>query len=151
MDHSALLGALPKPVAVLSASLDVRYANAAFAMLVGAPSSADHAAVSAAIQGSAPLCASLARATLRLLLSAEERRFRWNLDDDGTRIYDIQVSRFGADAVLVVADQVSDIVEAEEIYAGMRSYFHGVLHSLNRGIIVLDEEFRVTFATEDQR
>jgi nitrogen-specific signal transduction histidine kinase len=150
VDLAAVLDAIPKPVATISAALDVRYANAAFATLLGAGSSRDRAAVSAAIQRSATLCAALARASLRLLLSGEARTFRWSADDRPDDVYDVQLTRFGDDAVLLVADSVSEVVQAEDMYARTRSYFYGVLNGLNLGIIVLDEAFRVTFANEDQ-
>lgn len=150
MDHAALLDALAKPVAVIASSLDVRYANPAFARLLGVRPTGDVRAIGAAVRRLAPLCDQLAQADFRLFSSGDLRTFRWPIDGDNERIYDVTVSRFGDDAVLLVADEVSDAAQAEEMYARTRSYFYGVLHSLNLGIIVLDERFRVTFANEDQ-
>jgi nitrogen-specific signal transduction histidine kinase len=144
-----LLSALPKPVAVLSARLDVRYANAAFASLFkGSGSEAE--ALSRALRACPSLAAALGRAAGKLRTVGWTADARWVPDGEDGRVWDIHVTRARPDDYVVVFDEISQHLKIEEIQTRARAYLEAVLNNLEMGVIVLDADFSVTFFNRDQ-
>lgn len=145
-----ILATLSKPLCVLSADLEVCFANAAFQELLGDPTG-DLQQLTWALGASTTLCRSLRKSCARLGATGLHNAFRWSPPgDDPADIYEVHVTRTSGHQFVVVLDEISEIVQIEEIHSRTRSYLEGVLNNLNLGLIVFDAQFCATFINRDQ-
>ena len=148
-DEQDLLLAIPKPVVVLSPRLDVKYANAAFAVLFRR-SPEDLEGLGEAIRSCAALASGLTRVVGKLRTVGWTGDCRWVPGGDDGRVWDVHVTRSRPDAFIAILDEISQHLRIEEIQTRARGYLEAVLNHLNMGVIVLDAEFNVTFFNRDQ-
>lgn len=144
-----LLAALPKPIAVVSARLDLRFANEAFAELFrrrgeGLDNLAD------ALRSAPALGGALTRAVAKLRTVGWTSDCRWSPAADDGRVFDVHVTRARQDVYVVVFDEISQHLKIEEIQSRARGYLEAVLNHLKLGVIVLDADFNATFFNKDQ-
>ncbi|MDE3156976.1 MAG: PAS domain-containing protein [Acidobacteriota bacterium] len=145
-----ILATLSKPLCVLSADFEVCFANGAFQELLGDPTG-DLQQLTWALGASTGLSRSLRKACARLGATGLHSAFRWTpAGDDGRGIYEVHVTRTAGHQFVVVLDEISEIVQIEEIHSRTRSYLEGVLNNLNLGLIVFDAQFCATFINRDQ-
>lgn len=144
-----LLAALPKPIVVLSARLDVRFANIAFAELLHRRGQ-DIESVADALRSCSSLASVLTRAVSKLRTVGWTAESRWLSGGDDGRIFDVHVTRVRAEQFIAVFDEVSQHLKIEEIQRRARAYLEAVLNHLNLGVIVLDADFNTTFFNKDQ-
>jgi len=146
-----ILATLPKPLCVLSADLEVCFANAAFQELLG-DQTGDLQQLTWALGASTMLSRSLRKSCARLGAAGLHNAFRWSPagDPEAVQTYDVHVTRTTAQQFVVVLDEISEIVQIEEIHSRTRSYLEGVLNNLNLGLIVFDAQFCATFINRDQ-
>jgi nitrogen-specific signal transduction histidine kinase len=147
-----LLALIPKPAAVVTDALEVSFANGAFAALwpddaqAGPPAS-----LTRALAAAADLAAPLARVLGWLKTSGRSSVVSWQRGAGGsTQAFRVHVTRLPEGGALLLFDEVSELVQIEEIQTRARTYVEGVLNNLDRGVIVLDREFRVTFFNHHQ-
>lgn len=144
-----LLAALPKPVAIVSARLDVRFANDAFAELFRRRGE-DCDALTEAVRSSPALGDALTRAVSKLRTVGWTSDCRWSPPADDGRVFDVHVTRARTDQYVAVFDEISQHLRIEEIQSRARSYLEAVLNHLKLGVIVLDADFNTTFFNKDQ-
>lgn len=142
-----LLAILPKPAAVVSRRGDVRFANVAFAQLLGR-AARDPAALTAALAARGTLLRGFERAAARLRRAGASTAFEWSEDDRSFRLH---VTRADDERFVVVVDDLSHHVELGKLQGLARQYLETVVNHLTAGVMVLDERFRVTFLNERQR
>jgi nitrogen-specific signal transduction histidine kinase len=144
-----LLAALPKPIAIVSARLDVRFANHAFAELFRRRGE-DFDALTEAVRSAPALNAALTRAVSKLRTVGWTSDCRWSPAADDGRVFDVHVTRARQDTYVAVFDEISQHLKIEEIQSRARSYLEAVLNHLKLGVIVLDADFNTTFFNKDQ-
>ncbi|HEY3380237.1 MAG TPA: PAS domain-containing protein [Vicinamibacterales bacterium] len=144
-----LLLALPKPIAVLSARLDVRVANDAFAKLLRRPQE-DLDALGEAVRSTSSLASALTRAVSKLRTVGWTSDVRWASPSDDGQVFDVHLTRARPDSYVVVFDEISQHLKIEEIQSRARGYLEAVLNHLQLGVIVLDGDFNTTFFNNDQ-
>jgi nitrogen-specific signal transduction histidine kinase len=149
MVEQDLLAALPKPIAILTARLDVRFANQAFAELFRRRGE-DCDALTEAIRSNPALDAALTRAVSKVRTIGWTSDCRWSPSADDGRVFDVHVTRARQDAYVAVFDEISQHLQIEEIQSRARGYLEAVLNHLKLGVIVLDAEFNTTFFNRDQ-
>ncbi len=148
-EFNRLLGALGKPVAVLTGGLEVCLANQAFASLA-APASPNGERGVTDVAGHPTLGPVLRRAASRLRTVGWTVQTRWVRSSVEPQIFDLHLTRADHDRLVAVFDDVTTYLRVEEIQNRARLYLEAVLNHLNLGVIVLDSEFCVTFLNEDQ-
>jgi nitrogen-specific signal transduction histidine kinase len=144
-----LLAALPKPVAILSARLDVRFANEAFAELFHRRGEGLEA-LSESIRSTPALADALTRAVSRLRTVGWTSDCRWSPAVDDGRVFEVHVTRARQDGYVLIFDEISQHLKIEEIQSRARGYLEAVLNHLQLGVIVLDANFTATFFNRDQ-
>jgi nitrogen-specific signal transduction histidine kinase len=149
MVEQDLLAALPKPILLVSARLDVRFANPAFAELFRRRGE-DCDALTEAVRSSPALNAALTRAVAKLRTVGWTSDCRWSPASDDGRVFDVHVTRARQDTYVAVFDEISQHLQIEEIQSRARSYLEAVLNHLKLGVIVLDADFNTTFFNRDQ-
>ncbi len=149
MDAGQLLGPLSRPVLVVAGDLSVRYANAAFAELLGA-AGADAVALTALVHGETFLARAMAKALARLRMVGRSTEFRWNPAGDPAAAYHVDVTCTGDDLFVAMFDPINEQVTLEEIHSETRTYLEAVLNHLDLGVLVLDPRFCVTFVNRTQ-
>jgi len=149
MVEQELLSALPKPIVILSARLDVRFANPAFAEVLHRRGG-DCEALTDALHSTDALSAALTRAVSKLRTVGWTSDCRWSPAADDGRVFDVHVTRARLDTYVAVFDEVSQHLKIEEIQSRARGYLEAVLNHLKLGVIVLDADFNTTFFNRDQ-
>jgi nitrogen-specific signal transduction histidine kinase len=149
MVEQDLLAALPKPIVIVTARLDVRFANQAFAELFRRRGE-DCDALTEAVRSAPALNAALVRAVAKLRTVGWTSDCRWSPASDDGRVFDVHVTRARPDAYVAVFDEISQHLQIEEIQSRARSYLEAVLNHLKLGVIVLDADFNTTFFNRDQ-
>jgi signal transduction histidine kinase len=149
MDEQDLLAALPKPIAILSARLDVRFANPAFAELFHRRGE-DCEALTEAVRSAPALGAALTRAVSKLRTVGWTCDCRWSPSTDDGRVFDVHVTRARPDTFVAVFDEITQHLKIEEIQSRARGYLEAVLNHLKLGVFVLDADFNATFFNRDQ-
>jgi nitrogen fixation/metabolism regulation signal transduction histidine kinase len=143
-DDRLLLARFPQPIAVLDQQLDVTFANAACERLFGTPPG-ERGAMTRALAAIGTLQSPLARAASWVRQPGRTTSFQW-ADQLSGRTYLVRISGLDAGGEMtVVFDDVSALAEIRGIEAEARRYLERVLNHLDRGVVVLDEAFRVTF------
>jgi|WetSurMetagenome_2_1015567.scaffolds.fasta_scaffold134762_2 PAS domain-containing protein len=145
-----ILAALHKPVVVVCRSLDVAYANPAFADLLGAGSPADRSRLAGAVRSRPALAAALTRAIGKLRAVGWTTDVRWVTGAEDGRAFDLKATRMDSDRYVVAFDEVTHHLRLQEIQGRARAYLEAVLNHLPLGVIVLDAEFRATFYNRAQ-
>jgi len=141
----SLLALLPKPAAVVTDALDVTFVNAAFAALFPGEARPDAAAFGPALAAATDLSGPLARALGWLRSPGRSTAFPWQREAGGTvEAFRVHVTRLPEGDALLLLDEVSELVQIEEIQKRARTFVEGVLNNLDRGIIGLDPDFRIT-------
>lgn len=143
-DSRVLLDLLTKPVALISEDLTVLDANRAFAEHFGP--SCDAAPPGRAAQ----FWEDLARTVERMRPAAKFGRFRWSGGRPEPRPFDVSLTRVGEHDLLVHADDVSAYVTVASIQQGVRGYVERVLNHIDRAVVGLDADLRVTFFNQAQ-
>jgi nitrogen-specific signal transduction histidine kinase len=149
MVEQDLLAALPKPIVIVSATLDVRFANQAFAELFRRRGE-DFGELTEAIRSAPALGAALTRAVAKLRTVGWTSDCRWSPASDDGRVFEVHVTRARQDIYLAVFDEISQHLKIEEIQSRARGYLEAVLNHLKLGVIVLDADFNTTFFNRDQ-
>lgn len=144
-----LLAALPKPIAIVSARLDVCFANQAFSELFRRRGE-DCEALTEAVRSSPTLNNALTRAVSKLRTIGWTSDCRWSPAADDGRVFDVHVTRARLDTYVAVFDEISQHLKIEEIQSRARGYLEAVLNHLKLGVIVLDANFNTTFFNKDQ-
>jgi nitrogen-specific signal transduction histidine kinase len=144
-----LLAALPKPIAIVSARLDVRFANDAFAELFHRRGE-EWDGLTEAVRSAGALSAALTRAVSKLRTVGWTSDCRWAPAEDDGRVFDVHVTRARPDTYIAVFDEISQHLKIEEIQSRARGYLEAVLNHLKLGVIVLDADFNTTFFNKDQ-
>jgi nitrogen fixation/metabolism regulation signal transduction histidine kinase len=145
-----ILAALRKPVAVVCRSLDVAYANPAFADLLGAGHPRDDARLGSIVRSRPALAAALTRAIGKLRAVGWTAEARWVSEGEDGRAFDLRATRMDTDRYVVAFDEVTHHLRLQEIQGRARAYLETVLNHLPVGVIVLDAEFRATFYNQAQ-
>jgi len=146
----AILAALRKPVVVVSRSLEVDHANAAFAALLGRVAAPDAARLGTAIRSTPALSSALGRAISKLRAIGWTSEARWATGPDDGRVFDVRVVRMEEDRYAAVLDDVTHHLRVQEIQSRARSYLEAVLNQMPLGVIVLDADFSVTYFNHAQ-
>jgi nitrogen fixation/metabolism regulation signal transduction histidine kinase len=149
MVEQDLLAALPKPIVIVSARLDVRFANQAFAELFRRRGE-DWGELTEAIRCAPALGAALTRAVSKLRTVGWTSDCRWSPATDDGRVFEVHVTRARQDTYVAVFDEISQHLKIEEIQSRARGYLEAVLNHLKLGVIVLDADFNTTFFNRDQ-
>ncbi len=143
-DARTLLDLLPTPVALVDTHLEVIAANRAFVGPFGG------GRPSADVHGRADLWTALGVTIARMQPAALVGRCRWVGGEPEPRPWDVHITRVEADRFLVYADDVSRYVAAESILSGVRGYVEQVLNHIDRAVVGLDTQMRVTFFNRAQ-
>jgi nitrogen-specific signal transduction histidine kinase len=149
MVEQELLAALPKPIVIVSARLDVRFANPAFAELFHRRGE-DCTELTESIRSAPALGAALTRAVAKLRTVGWTCDCRWSPATDDGRVFEVHITRARPDAYVAVFDEISQHLKIEEIQSRARGYLEAVLNHLKLGVIVLDADFNATFFNRDQ-
>lgn len=153
MAGEPLLALLPKPAAVVTDALDVTFANAAFVALWPGRAQLDPpASLSPALLAASSLSAPLTRALSWLRFAGRSTHLSWERGGDGggLQAFRVHVTRLPDGNSLLLFDEVSELVRIEKIQSRARTFVEGVLNNLDRGVVVLDGEFRVTLFNHHQ-
>lgn len=143
-DAKALLDLLPTPVALVDTRLELMEANRAFVGRFGG------GRPSADVHGRADLWTALGATIARMQPASLVGQFRWVGGEPEARPWDVHVTRVEGDQFLVYADDVSRYVTAESILSGVRGYVEQVLNHIDRAVVGLDTQMRVTFFNQKQ-
>ena len=108
------------------------------------------AGLTAAVGADVGLDTALKDAILRLTTDGLTAEFRWIAPGRDLEQYVGHASRGTGDDVVVVLERVSDQLESQKIFNVVREYLDGVLNHLPIGVIVLDEDRRITFYNRKQ-
>jgi nitrogen-specific signal transduction histidine kinase len=149
MVEQDLLAALPKPIVIVTARLDVRFANPAFGELFRRRGQ-EVDELTDAIRSAPALGAALTRAIAKLRTVGWTCDCRWSPATDDGRVFDVHVTRARSETYVVVFDEISQHLKIEEIQSRARGYLEAVLNHLKLGVIVLDADFNATFFNRDQ-
>jgi PAS domain-containing protein len=150
MPDGDLLSILRKPVVVVSAALEVEYANTAFTDLVARGEALDACRLGQAVRSNPALTVALAGAIGKLRAPGWSCDARWSAGADDGRVFDLRVVRMEGDRYGAVLDDVTHHLRVQEIQGRARDYLETVLNHLPLGVIVLDADFGVTFFNRAQ-
>lgn len=144
IDRRELFDLLPTPVALVDCNLEVLEANRAFVGRFGGlrPPMDVH--------GRHDFWTVLGATLARMQPASPVSRFRWVGGDPEPRPWDIHVTRVDEERFLVHADDVSRHVVAESIQRGVRGYVEQVLNHIDRAVVGVDVNMRVTFFNQAQ-
>jgi PAS domain-containing protein len=145
MDAAQLLDLVPKPVALVSETLDVEHANAAFRRLTHQPG--EPPIDPATFIGRTPgLALVLLGALARLRAAGRTMTAPWvsGAGEDAVS-WTLHVTRADAGHAVVVFDRSPGQVAALSLQQHARHFLEGLLNRLHVGVVGLDPSFRITF------
>lgn len=143
-DARLVLDLLPTPVALVDANLEVLDANRAFVGRFGG------LRPSVDVHGRHDFWSVLGGTLARMQPAALAGRFRWVGGEPEPRPWDVHVTRVDETRFLLHADDVSRYVVAESIQRGVRGYVEQVLNHIDRAVVGVDADMRVTFFNQAQ-
>jgi PAS domain-containing protein len=145
MDPAHLLDLVPKPIALVSETLDVEHANSAFGRLTHRPG--EPAVDPATFIGRTPgLALVLLGALARLRTPGRTMTAPWVSGSGEDAVsWTLHVTRADAGHAVVVFDRVPGQVAALSLQHHARHFLEGLLNRLHVGVVGLDPSFRITF------
>ena len=149
LDGVTLLNAIPKPAAVFDSGAEVVSANQQFGRLFRRQHHGPEE-LTEAIRDDAALRASVQHAIDTLSSGGRSAEFRWTGPAPDVLEFVGHASRADSDHFVLVLDHTSDQVESEQIFTVIREYLDAVLNRLPLGVIVMDNDLRVTFYNRSQ-
>ena len=149
LDATTLLNALPKPAAVFSSGTVVISANQLFSRLFHRTAHSPNQ-LTAAVGCDPELFASVQHAIATLSSGRLSTEFRWTGPEPDALEFIGHASRADSETYILLLDHASDQVESDEIFGVIREYLDGVLNQMPLGVIVMDNDLRVTFYNRSQ-
>jgi len=145
MQAADVLDLVPKPVALVSDTLAVEHANAAFRRLTHRPG--EPAVDPAVFIGRTPgLALVLLGALARVRTTGRTTTAPWAAGTGEDAVsWTLHVTRADAGHAVVVFDRVPGHVAALGLQQHARHYLEGLLNRLHVGVVGLDASFRITF------
>jgi PAS domain-containing protein len=145
MQPADVLDLVPKPVALVSDTLDVEHANAAFRRLTHQPG--EPPVDPAVFIGRTPgLALVLLGALARLRTPGRTMTAPWiSGSGDDAVSWTLHVTRADPQHAVVVFDRVPGQVAALSLQQHARHFLEGLLNRLHVGVVGLDSTFRITF------